>query len=103
MKNLKISDKELVEGFARKLGFYVSSMNISDDAKELFLEILNKLPEEKIIEIAEVLEYEFANEQQDLLRLELENKLEKLAIYYAQKQGKIDNQTIKELDKIFKK
>lgn len=103
MNNFKISDKDLVEGFARKLGFYVSNMNISEDAKELFLEILSKLPEEKTIEIAEILEYEFAYEQQELLRIELENKLEKLAIYYAQKQRKIDDQTIKELNKIFKK
>ncbi|HNZ86099.1 MAG TPA: hypothetical protein PLD95_00645 [bacterium] len=99
----KINDQELIGGFGKKLGFLLASMNISDDAKELFIEILNNLPPEKVAEVAMTLENKFASEQLDLLNIELENKLEQLAIEYAEKEKKIDEKTITELDSIFKR
>lgn len=101
MNDQKISDEELIMGFATKLAFYVDSMNISADAKELFVEIFNKLPIEVALQLASDLEEKFASEQLELLNTQLENDLEKLAIEYAKNERKVDDVAIEKIKKIF--
>ncbi len=103
MDNKKLSDEELIRGCGGKLGFYLANMNISDDAKELFMEILSRLPIERVVKIASIFEEKFASEQLELLNIDFENKLEQLAIEYADKEKQIDDKTIEEIEGIFNK
>lgn len=101
MSNIRVSDEELIIGFAKKLAFYVDSMNISADAKELFIEIFNKLPIDVALQLAKDLEEKFASERLELLNIQLENDLEKLAIEYVSNERKIDDVAIEKIKNIF--
>ncbi|HQB51031.1 MAG TPA: hypothetical protein PLT32_02300 [bacterium] len=73
------TDEEIVVGFGRKLGFLIASLNISDEAKELLIEMLAVMEPQQAVEIAAILEEKFAAEQSEVLDIELELKLEEVA------------------------
>lgn len=73
------TDEEIVVGFGRKLGFLIANLNISDEAKELLIEMLEVMEPQQAVEIAAILEEKFAAEQSEVLDIELELKLEEVA------------------------
>lgn len=73
------TDEEIVTGFGRKLGFLIASLNISNEAKELLVEMFEVMEPEQAVEVAAILEEKFAAEQSEILDIELELKLEEVA------------------------
>lgn len=82
---------------------FVSCLNLSDGTKELLMNLLPNLSNEELMKFINVLEEKYASEETDLLDIELENELAKIAVKYGEAQRKADEQTLKKMDNLFKK
>lgn len=96
-KSAELSVEQIVAGFGSKVGFFINNLNLSDDARQLLIELLAGMSPEQVASFAEVLEERLAVEQSDILEIELANKLESLAIRYAAEEDKIDRESIAQL------
>ena len=89
--------------FGAKLALFLTDLNLSEDAKELLMEMLPNLSSEEIVGFISILEEKYASEETELLDIELENELAKIAIESGNSQRKINEKTIEKMDNLLKK
>ena len=66
------------------------------------MELLPNLSSEELVGFVNILEEKYASEETELLDIELENELAKIAVKYGYAQRKINEQTIKKMDALSK-
>ena len=96
-KQPELNERQIVAGFGRQLGFLIDGLNVSRSAKDLLLEIVTKMEPQVVAEFAAVLQEKLATEQSAMLEIDLQNKLDALAIKYAVEEGKIDQTSLTEI------
>jgi len=96
------SEKELIAGWGRKLGFLIDALNITQPAKDLLVEIVSMMEPEEMIKLAAVLEEKLASEQSAILEIELQNKLDAMAMKYAAEAEAIDQNSLNEIRELIK-
>lgn len=101
-KQFKLEERQVVAGFGRQLGFLIDGLNISRSAKDLLLQIVTKMEPQTVVEFAAVLQEKLATEQSVMLEIDLQNKLDSLAIQYAAKEGQIDQASLVEIQNLIK-
>lgn len=101
-KQVELNERQIVVGFGRQLGFLIDSLNISQPAKDLLLEIVAKMEPQAVVEFAAVLQEKLATEQSAMLEIDLQNKLDALAIKYAAEEAEINQNSLVEIKKLFK-
>ena len=89
--------------FGTKLAIFLTNLNLSEDAKELLMKLLPNLSSEELVKFVNILEEKYANKETELLDIEFENELAKIVIKYGDIQRKIDEDTLKKMDTLFKK
>lgn len=100
----KQEEKEILSKFfGYKLAIFLINLNLSEDTKELLMELLPNLSSEELVKFVNILEEKYANEETEFLDIELENELAKIAIKYGDVQRKINEQTINKIDTLLKK
>ncbi|HPD07933.1 MAG TPA: hypothetical protein P5194_02065 [Patescibacteria group bacterium] len=100
MSRRKLSEEQIISGESQKLAFLVDSLNISQAAKDLLMEIISMMEPKDITQFAAVLEEKLASEQTAILEIELQNKLEALAIKYMAQEEAINHKSIVEIKKL---
>lgn len=101
-QQLELNERQIVAGFGRQLGFLIDGLNISQPAKDLLLEIVAKMDPLAVVEFAAVLQEKLAIEQSSILEIDLQNKLDAIAIKNANEAAKIDQDSLIEIKKLIK-
>ncbi len=97
-----LNERQIVAGFGRQLGFLIDGLNISQSAKDLLLEIVAKMDPPAVVEFAAVLQEKLATEQSSMLEIDLQNKLDAIAIKNANETAKVDQDSLVEIKKLIK-
>ena len=107
MKNKKVLNQEEIDLLSKSLGqrlaVFVSSLNLSDGAKELLINLLPSMSDEEILNLTNLLEEKYAQERDQISDLELENGLYQLLAKYSQQEEKIDQKTVQKMNNLFTK
>ncbi len=98
--NKEEETKFLSEFLGAKLAIFVGSMNLSDDAKELLIALLTKLSEPEILNLINFLEAKYLSQETELLDIEFENELAKIAVKYGDLQRKVDEETLVKMNNL---
>jgi hypothetical protein len=99
--NFKEEEKEILSKFfGAKLALFLADLDLSEDAKGLLMEILPNLSGEELVGFVNILEEKYASEETELLDIELENELAKIAMKYGDDQRKINEETIEKMDNL---
>lgn len=101
-KQPELGERQIVAGFGHQLGFLIDGLNLSRPAKDLLLEIITKMEPQAVVELAAVLQEKLVTEQSVMLEIDLQNKLDALAIKYATEESKIDQSSLTEIKELFK-
>ena len=103
-KKITSEEKELLSKFlGNKLAIFIDGLDFSDDTKELLINLLPELAEEDLMTFINVLEEQYAHQETELLDIEFENELAKIAVKYGEAQRKADEKTLKKMNNLFKK
>ena len=82
--------------------FLIDALNITQSAKDLLVEIVSMMEPEEMIKLAAVLEEKLASEQSAILEIELQNKLDAMAMKYAAEAEAIDQNSLNEIRELIK-
>ena len=94
------NEQELVQyakELGKKLGFLITSLNVSDETREAFFDILDDFTLEQMERLTEVLEVKFLAEQTDFIEADLIKELVKIKEETLQKLADLDQETLKRL------
>jgi len=104
-KKQKISQekKEILSKFlGKKLAFLILGLKVSNYTKELLVEILPSLSNQELAKLIQVLEEKFSYEMTDFNELVLEQELFEILSKHNKANDRIDKQSLKKMDKLFK-
>ncbi len=104
-KKQKISQekKEVLSKFlGKKLAFLILGLKISDETKELLVQILPSLSDQELVKLIEVLEQKFAYEMTDFNDIVLEQELFEILSKYNKSRNRTDKQSLKKMENLFK-
>jgi len=88
---------QYAKDLGRKLGFLLASLNVSDETKEVFFEIIGDFNLEQIERLTEILETKFLAEQTDFIEADLIKNLEEIKKETLLKLTALNQETIKRL------
>lgn len=112
MKNVKEEQKqeslpeELQERFetlSKRLGFYISALNVPQETKDLWLSFLSKMSLEQMERLADVFEQEYLEEETQYINEEFKKVLDEIEKERKEKLNKIDEETIQRINDLTKK
>jgi len=105
-KKVKFTQEEKVilsKFLGIKLAIFIDNLNFSKDTKELLINLLPDLAKEDLIKFINILEEKYASQETELLDVEFENELAKIAIKHGNAQKEVDEQTLQKMSTLFKK
>lgn len=88
---------QYAKDLGRKLGFLLASLQVSEETKEAFFEIIGDFSLEQIERLTEILETKFLAEQTDFIEADLIKELVKIKEETIKKLTDLDNETLKRL------
>lgn len=103
MKNMLSSDsptelQDQAVALGRKLGFFVASLNTSDEVKQAWLTLFEHLSLQQLIELTDLLEARFLHEQTGAIDQDLHDQLAKILAQGKAEQEQAEKVTLQKLD-----
>ncbi|MFH1667611.1 MAG: hypothetical protein ABH884_01135 [Candidatus Komeilibacteria bacterium] len=103
MNNFTNKDlEEAAQSQGIKLGYLISTLEVSDEIKDSFLAILPKMSLEQIDSLILLLEQNYLQNQTKQVDQDFENALKKLSAEYNQETKKIKDDVTAQIDDVIK-
>jgi len=105
-KERKISPEEFKKSFeflGRKLGFFISALNASEEIKNSWLAILPQMSIEQIERLVNVFEEKYLQQETQYIDEEFKKVLAEIEKEKEKKLNKIDEETIEKIQDLAKK
>ncbi|OIO46014.1 MAG: hypothetical protein AUJ28_03220 [Parcubacteria group bacterium CG1_02_37_51] len=103
MNNFTNKDlEETAQSQGIKLGYLISTLEVSDEIKDSFLAILPKMSLEQIDSLILLLEQNYLQDQTKQVDQDFENELKKLSAEYNQETKKIKDDVAAQIDDVIK-
>ncbi len=95
--------KDEAKSHGAKLGFFIASLNISDEDKEAILTVLPKMSLEQLDRFIAILEAQYEQQETKGLDDNFKQELQSIKDIYDKDMKEIDDSTIKEIDELISK
>ncbi|HMB17641.1 MAG TPA: hypothetical protein VKO61_01890 [Candidatus Paceibacterota bacterium] len=95
--------KDQATKHGQKLGILISALDISDEEREAWLSIIDKMSLEQIDRLIDILESKYVHQKTSNLDKKLKEEMEKIQKEYEEKIDEVDQKAIDKIKKLSKK
>ncbi len=92
--------KDLARAQGEKLGFLIASLDISEETREAFLNMLPEMSVEQIDRLIDILEAKYIDEQTKDIDEQFKKDLRSIRTQYNEQVSKADEEALKDLEEL---
>lgn len=90
--------KDTAQAAGKRLGFFISALNVSDEVKETFLDILPHLELEQLERLTNILESKYLAQETESIDQEFKAELEKIKSDYEERAEAADKEALGQIE-----